>query len=225
MHTVQQLEYRTVRSGRLDYLLFLPRGYEAKAGRRWPLILFLHGAGERGSDVWKAAKHGPASYVATEPDFPFIMVSPQCPAGQIWSRDVLLALLDAILREHRVDTGRVYLTGLSMGGYGTWDLGLAHPEKFAAIVPVCGGGQVMEVVLSSGEKGAALRNLGVWAFHGARDTVVPVHESQRMVDVLRQLGVREVKLTIYPEAGHDSWTQTYNNPALYDWLLQHERRK
>ncbi len=105
-------------------------------------------------------------------DFPFIIVSPQCPEGQIWSKEVLLKLLEEITANHAVDTSRIYLTGLSMGGYGTWDLGLAYPEKFAAIVPICGGGQKISLLLSRRDKGPALKTLGVWAFHGGKDPVV-----------------------------------------------------
>lgn len=208
----------------VDYLLFLPKGYSARADQRWPLILFLHGAGERGTNVWKVATHGPTKHLGEHSDFPFIVVSPQCPAQQIWSKDVLVGLLEDVLARYAVDTNRVYLTGLSMGGYGTWDLGLTCPEKFAAIVPICGGGQMISVLLSSRDKAPALRSLGVWAFHGAKDPVVPVQESQRMVDALKKVGVGEVKFTVYPEAQHDSWTETYKNPELYRWLLQHERR-
>ncbi len=184
-------------------------------------MLFLHGAGERGSNVWKVAVHGPPKVV--KGDFPFILVSPQCPSGEIWSVDVLLNLLDEITDSYRVDTNRVYLTGLSMGGYGTWKLGLAYPERFAAIAPICGGGEYINVLLASRDRAQALKTLGVWAFHGAKDPVVPLEESQRMVDALRRAGVKEVKFTIYPEAQHNSWTETYNNPEFYEWLLKHER--
>ncbi len=207
----------------LNYLLFLPKGYEAAGSKRWPLILFLHGAGERGTDIWKVATHGPPKHIATHPEFPFIVVSPQCPEGQIWSNDVLLALLEEVTRSYAVDPARIYLTGLSMGGYGTWNLGLAYPDKFAAIVPICGGGELITILLSSGEKSHALKTLGVWAFHGGKDPVVPVEESQRMINLLKRFGVGDTKLTIYPEAGHDSWSETYNNPELYDWLLKHQR--
>ena len=219
---VKHFRFTKTESAEVNYLLFLPKGYDAKAEKRWPMILFLHGAGERGTDIWKVATHGPPKNVATHPDFPFIVVSPQCPENQIWSRDVLLGLLDEITANYAVDTSRIYLTGLSMGGYGTWDLGLAHPEKFAAIVPICGGGQMISVLLSS--NGTALKTLGVWAFHGGKDPVVPLEESQRMVDALKKAGVEDVRLTVYPEAQHDSWTETYNNPELYDWLLKHERK-
>jgi predicted peptidase len=225
MERPEQFHFTKSVDADVNYLLFLPKGYDPKAERRWPLIFFLHGAGERGSDVWKVAVHGPPKIAPTRPDFPFIVVSPQCPEGQIWSKDVLLGLLDDVMAKYAVDKSRVYLTGLSMGGYGTWDLGLSYPERFAAIVPICGGGQVITVLLSSGSKAAALKSLGVWAFHGGKDPVVPLDESQRMVDALKRAGVPDLKLTVYPEAQHDSWTETYNNPALYEWLLKHERSK
>jgi predicted peptidase len=207
----------------IDYLLFLPKGYEAKGEKRWPLILFLHGSGERGTNVWKVATHGPPKNVTSHPDFPFIVVSPQCHEGRIWSNDQLLPLLEEIIRTYKVDKGRVYLTGLSMGGYGTWSLGLTYPELFAAIVPICGGGEFISPFLSSRDKPETLRSLGIWAFHGAKDPVVPLAESERMVELSKKLGVREAKLTVYPEAGHDAWTETYKNPDLYEWLLKHKR--
>jgi len=214
---------KTVRAD-LDYLLFLPKGYDAKAEKRWPMILFLHGAGERGTNIWKVATHGPPKNVATHPDFPFVVVSPQCPERQVWSRDALLGLLDDCTAQYAVDKSRIYLTGLSMGGYGTWDLGLTHPERFAAIVPICGGGQMISVLLGSRDRAAALRTLGVWAFHGGKDPVVPLEESQRMVDALKKAGVEDVKLTIYPDTGHDSWVEAYNDPELYEWMLKHQRK-
>src|SRR5262249_52007238 len=120
---------------------------------------------------------------------------------------------------------RVYLTGLSMGGYGAWKLGVSHPERFAAIAPVCGGGEPIDIQLASRSRTEALRGLGVWAFHGAKDPVVHGEESERMVSALRKISCQDVKLTIYPEATHDSWTETYQNRELYDWFLQHERKK
>jgi predicted peptidase len=207
-----------------NYLLHLPPGYDANPEQRWPLILFLHGAGERGTNVWDVAKHGPPHEVTAHPDFPFILVSPQCPNGRIWSDDVLLALLDDIEQRYRVDLGRVYLTGLSMGGYGTWSLGIKYPERFAAIAPLCGGGELISLLLTTREKAESIRTLGVWAFHGAKDPVVPPSESQRMVDFLKKSGVRDSKLTIYPEALHDCWTQTYSNQELYKWFLKHDRK-
>jgi len=206
-----------------DYLLFLPRGYGEDPAKRWPLMLFLHGAGERGNQVWLVAKHGPPKFAVSATNFPFIVVSPQCPNGKIWSNDLLLALLDEMETRYAVDTHRVYLTGLSMGGFGTWSLGLSHPDRFAAIAPICGGGDFITPLLVAEEQKAALTSLGVWAFHGGKDPVVPLEESQRMVSYMKKLGVRDVKLTVYPDAQHDSWTQAYADPELFAWFLEHSR--
>ena len=197
------------------YLLYLPDGYAESEERRWPLILFLHGAGERGDDIEKVKLHGPPKLIAQGRRLPFIVVSPQCPAGEWWSCEVLDALLCEVETRYRVDRDRVYVTGLSMGGFGTWDLALKYPDRFAAIAPICGRGMPLLA--------ERIRHLPVWVFHGARDDVVPIEESQRMVDALKRCG-GNVKFTIYPDAGHDAWTETYNNPALYEWFLQNRRR-
>jgi predicted peptidase len=218
--TAQQFHLERKQVLAADYLLFLPAGYGADPAKRWPLILFLHGAGERGTNLWLVAKHGPPKIAAAETNLPFIVVSPQCPDGKIWSDDLLLALLDDIENKYAVDTHRVYLTGLSMGGFGTWSLGLSHPERFAAIAPICGGGNFITPLLADK---STLASLPVWAFHGAKDPVVPLEESERMVNYLKKIGVREVKLTVYPDAQHDCWTQTYANPELFAWFLEHSR--
>jgi len=206
------------------YWLYLPKDYNAKSRQRWPLLLFLHGAGERGSDLSKVTAHGPPKLATQGKEFPFIIVSPQCPANQRWDDDVLLALLEDVEAKYKTDKTRVYLTGLSMGGYGSWSLGLTHPEKFAAIAPICGGGDPIVLLLADPKKVAAIKSLGVWAFHGGKDPVVPVAESERMIDSLKKFGCKEAELTVYPEAQHDSWTETYNNPKLYDWFLAHQRK-
>jgi predicted peptidase len=220
---VKSFEKAITRTVRAQYLLFLPQGYEAQGAKKWPLMLFLHGAGERGTNIWKVAVHGPPKIVRAKADFPFILASPQCPDGEHWSNEVLLHLLDDLTASHAVDTNRIYLTGLSMGGYGTWSLATQYPERFAAVAPVCGGGERISILLSGGRKAQALRSLGVWAFHGGKDTVVPFSESERMVEALKKIGCTDVQLTVYPESGHDSWTETYNNPALYEWFLKHTR--
>ncbi|MBK9140212.1 MAG: prolyl oligopeptidase family serine peptidase [Verrucomicrobia bacterium] len=223
VQTAKRYSKRISHTVAFDYLLHLPRDYRANARREWPLILFLHGAGERGTNVWLVAKHGPPKIVTTRPDFPFIVVSPQCPEGQTWSNEALLALLADVTKRYRVDASRVYLTGLSMGGYGTWSLGLSHPEKFAAIAPICGGGDVLKILLPEPGRAAALKSLPVWAFHGAKDPVVKLVESERIVNALKQAGATDVQLTVYPDADHDSWTATYENPQFYEWLLSHRR--
>jgi predicted peptidase len=220
----KSLNWTVTRTEETKYLIYLPKDYNAQSGKRWPLMLFLHGAGERGTDLQRVAIHGPPMLAKQGKDFPFIIIAPQCPDDRRWENDGLLQLLDHVIASHAVDTNRVYLTGLSMGGYGTWRLGLTHPERFAAIAPICGGGEFIDVLLSSRSKAAALRSLPVWAFHGAKDGVVPLDESERMVNVLKKVGVKDVKLTVYPETDHNSWTETYNNPEFYEWLLKHARK-
>ncbi len=197
---------------KLDYLLFLPEGYETSK-QKWPLMLFLHGAGESGTNLEKVKTHGPPKLVESRRDFPFILVSPQS-AGRGWNVDSLNVLLDKIIRKYRVDKDRVYVTGLSMGGYGTWSLAAAHPKKFAAIVPICGGGNPADA--------PKLAKVPIWVFHGAKDPTVPIQRSREMVEAIQAAG-GQVKFTIYPEAGHDSWTQAYNDPELYKWLLEQTR--
>lgn len=199
----------------LQYLLFLPQEYGREADRRWPLILFLHGIGERGSDLETVKRHGLPKLLEERPDFPFVVVSPQCPAEGLWDVEALDALLDELLGSLAVDPDRVYLTGLSMGGYGTFALGLASWQRFAAIAPVCGGGMPLLVRPEH-------RSISAWVFHGAKDPVVPPSESERMVAALRGVGA-EVEFTLYPDAGHDAWTETYSNPELYRWFLRHRR--
>jgi predicted peptidase len=206
-----------------SYLLYLPKDYASQPEARWPLILFLHGAGERGSDLKKVAVHGPPKLIQAGRAFPFIVVSPQCPDNQRWEENVVLGLLDEVIAQYRVDTNRVYLTGLSMGGFGSWSVGAKNPERFAALAPICGGGEVIDLYLAPAAKQKALRSLGVWAFHGAKDPVVPLAESERMMAALKRAGCTDTKLTVYPDAGHDAWTETYNNPELYEWFLKHDR--
>ena len=196
----------------LDYLLYLPQDYQEKDS--WPLMLFLHGAGERGDDLELVKVHGPPKIVETGKDLPFILVSPQCEPKRWWQPIDLTALLDEIVAKYKVDEDRVYVTGLSMGGFGTWALAAYTPNRFAAIVPICGGGEPYRT--------RQYPHLPVWAFHGDKDTAVPAQRSRDMVDALKKHG-GNAKLTIYPEAGHDSWTETYDNPELYKWLLEQKR--
>ena len=201
----------------LNYLLYLPEGY-AQSKKKWPLLLFLHGAGERGADVQLVAKHGPPKLVKEGKQFPFVIVSPQCPEWEWWANGTQVAALDALLNDivarYRIDKNRIYVTGLSMGGFGTWQLALKYPRRFAAIAPICGKGDPTQA--------ARIKDLPIWVFHGAKDPTVPLAGSQDMVDALKQCG-SDVKFTIYPDALHDSWTETYNNPELYDWFLKHKR--
>lgn len=196
-----------------DYLLYLPEGYD-DSDESWPLLLFLHGAGERGDSLALVKKHGPPKLIAQGESLPFIVVSPQQAADGWWTPYVLDGLLDEIIATHRVDEDRVYVTGLSMGGFGTWGLIALNPERFAAAAPICGGG-TPRLICGVGQ-------LPVWAFHGADDEIVPLRRSEEMVDALAACG-GNVRFTIYPGVGHDSWTRTYADPRLFDWLLEHRR--
>lgn len=207
-------EKDVVIKAKLNYLLYLPPGYEQSGDEKWPLMIFLHGIGERGTDVEKVKMHGPPKVLAEGMELPMIVLSPQCPPDDYWPTDSLLPLIDQIIADYNVDEDRVYLTGLSMGGFGTWRLAADNPNKFAAVVPICGGGESFKAVL--------LKHVPIWVFHGAKDTVVPISYSEAMVDRLKSVG-GNVKFTIYPNAGHDSWTKTYNNPELYEWMLQQRR--
>lgn len=196
----------------LDYLISLPDGY-SETGESVPLLLFLHGAGERGSDIERVKVHGPPKLIERGDDLPAIVVSPQCPTGSWWTDhlEALRLLLDELIWKYNVDEDRVYVTGLSMGGYGTWALAARNPGRFAAAIPICGGGTFLEAL--------RLRDLPVWVFHGLQDQAVPWEESQRMVDLIRGRGGEKIKLTIYEEADHDSWTKTYDDPAVWEWLF------
>ncbi len=195
-------------------IVSLPDGYHADPDRRWPLLVFLHGAGERGDSLDLVAIHGPLKERREGRDLPFVIVAPQVPTGERWTVGRVAAALDAALAAYRVDEARVYLTGLSMGGFGTWEAIERMPERWAAAVAVCGGGNPIGL--------SAARGVPVWAFHGALDPVVPLASTEVMMGALRQAG-GDVRLTVYPQAGHDSWTETYANPEVYDWLLSHRR--
>ena len=193
-------------------LVVLPEGYDDEPDREWPLLLFLHGAGERGDRLAVVGVHGPLKERRLGRDLPFVIVAPQVPAGSRWTVGRVAAALDAALATYRIDRRRVYLTGVSMGGFGTWEAIQEMPGRFAAAVAVCGGGLPLGVDRA--------RDVPVWAFHGAMDAVVPIEASVAMVRALRGAG-GNVTFTVYPDAGHDSWSETYANPEVYEWLLSH----
>lgn len=215
----------TLREGKpsVNYLLFLPRDYEQEPQKRWPLIVFLHGLGERGDDLEDLEllkKHGPPMLVEQQPDFPFIVLSPQCPADSYWESqiDTMDTLLEEIVAKYGVDTNRIYLTGLSMGGFGTWRLALQYPKRFAAVVPIAGGYILRSDAIP--ENICDLKDVPIWVFHGAQDTVVLPGQSEAMVNALQACG-GNVRFTLYPDVEHeDSWKLAYADPELYEWLLE-----
>jgi len=210
----QQTAHKVVME-EMEYLLYLPDGYESDINKKWPLMVFLHGAGESGNDINKVKQHGPPKLIEAGKKFPFIVVSPQSVRGG-WNGFHVTELIRMVSEGHRVDEDRVYLTGLSMGGFGTWYTSLYYPELFAAIVPICGGGVP--------QMAHTLKNVPVWCFHGDQDFTVPIKGSQSMIDSLKPYN-KDVKFTIYEGVGHDSWTQTYANDEIYDWMLSHKRFK
>ncbi|MEM9752440.1 MAG: dienelactone hydrolase family protein [Planctomycetota bacterium] len=214
----------------LGYLLSMPESLELdtpEAGARYPLVIFLHGAGERGDDLAKLEAHGPpkllASGEAPEVLRKAFVLSPQCPAERFWSSEIMVEALDQLLAEvldaHPIDRSRIYLTGLSMGGYGTWAWGGGRTDTFAALAPVCGGGM-----------GWSAHNIGeakvpIWAFHGDRDGVVPLAETIDLMDVVREAGHDgpDARLTVYSNTTHNSWTAAYGDAAFWDWLFRQRR--
>jgi predicted peptidase len=209
--TAQHFSLKVKKEIDLGYLLYTPDGYVKDDGRQYPLLLFLHGSGERGSDLDLVKLHGPLK-VADSLGLPFIILAPQCPDIPFWNVEDVKLLLDEIVDKYPVDKNRIYASGLSMGGFATWEMLVYYPDVFAAAIPVCGGGHPF--------RAHTFAHVPVWAFHGAKDDVVPVEYSKFMETALLEQGA-DVKLTIYPDAGHDAWTKTYDNPEIYKWLLKH----
>jgi predicted peptidase len=209
----------------VNYLLYIPRDYGKDATKKWPLLLFLHGYGERGDDLQLLKKHPLPKLLDAQADFPFLVVSPQLSSELFpWTEmlEPLKALLDRIAETYAVDRSRISVTGLSMGGAGTWEMGLRYPRAFAALVPIAGfyrlGSREVPADL------AALKEVPIWAFHGAADTSVPAWESEILVKALQQMG-SNVRFTLYPDADHEqAWLRAYADPALYDWLAAQRLR-
>jgi predicted peptidase len=198
-----------------SYLLYLPNDYSTTK-KRFPLILFLHGSGERGNDLEILKAHGPPKEIAQGRQFPFIIVSPQCPTGQQWDVPTLEGLLDEVEQHYRVDRDREYLTGLSMGGFGTYALAAAQPMRFAAIAPISGG--------ADASIAPKIKNLPIWATHGAMDPTVNIERERPIIQALKNLNA-DVRWDIVPEGGHDVWSAVYAGNSLYSWFLSHQRKR
>jgi predicted peptidase len=217
------------------YQVFVPA--RAAAAGKAPVILFLHGSGERGDDNQRQVAVGLGPQVRRQSDtFPAIVVFPQVPENGEWNQvvDVTFAQLDAATREFGGDPDRTYLTGLSMGGYGAWELALRQSYRFAAVVPVCGGlvhprrtTMAVTVVADEADPYAAvarrLHEMPVWMFHGAKDDLVPPEYSRQLEAAFRAAGARDVRYTEFPDANHNSWDPAYATPELWDWLFAQRR--
>lgn len=216
--------------GKLPYRLMKPGTVEA--GQTYPLVIFLHGAGERGTDNEKQLVHGVTDFARARAKYPCYFLAPQCPEGQRWvevdwsmpahtmPKEPAAALrhvqelIDAVRKEYPVDAERIYATGLSMGGYGAWDLVCRRPELFAAAVVVCGGADEGQA--------ARVKDVPVWLFHGAKDGAVLPARSRNMVQALKKAG-GQPRYTEYPNVGHDSWVRAYRDPEMLAWLFAQRR--
>ena len=200
-----------------SYVKYLPKDYDET--KKYPLVFFLHGAGERGEDLDVACRHGYMKHVRESgAEYPFIFVAPQCPDGKYWAcyTESLLAFLDYVCESLPIDMDRVYLTGLSMGGTGTWMLAMAAHERFAAIAPICGSGIYWY--------GGILKDIPIMVYHGDCDETVPIHDSMEMVKSVNKRG-GNAQIKVLYGVGHDAWEQAYAGDALYTWLLSHKLKK
>jgi len=197
----------------LKYIIKQPQ--DSNESRKYPVILFLHGAGSRGNQM-KALLNNPFfEKIQAFQEFPFLVVAPLC-SGNTWYDhwQSLEQLVQTLCCNSCVDETRIYMMGASMGGYATWQLAMSMPDYFAAIVPICGGGMYWNA--------GRLVNIPIWAFHGEQDTTVFLEESAKMVDAVNRRG-GNAKFTVYPYNGHDAWSDTYSNWEVYEWLLQHRK--
>ncbi len=196
-----------------SYMLYKPQLLQTKK----PLIVFLHGSGEKGTDLEKVKSHGPLKYVQNNKMDAFIL-APQCPEDEYWESESLHQLIQKIVKENNIDTSRIYLTGLSMGAWGAWNLAFAHPDTFAALVPICGF--VDRVPMIENCKIAAIPTR---IFHGLMDDVVDANYSVSIYKKLKPCS-KDIELTLFEDANHDSWTRVYDNSKIYEWMLQQSKK-
>jgi predicted peptidase len=199
----------------MRFWLYLPTGH-GTGSEVWPAVFFLHGSGERGSDLQRVKAHGLPKLIAQGKSFPFVVVSPQVDEGGAWDPHWLHGLLELLKVRLRIDADRVCATGLSMGGHGAWDWACTYPADLAGIAPVCGYGNPL--------RACQMRDVPVRAYHGADDDVVPVAAQQKMVDAVRACG-GSAEMVVYPGIGHDAWNPAYEDPQLYRWLLAQRRAR
>jgi len=207
----------------LKYLSYFPKNYRKEGNKKWPLVLFLHGSNERGSNLDIIRRTGLPEVLEKRQELfsrelSFITICPQCPAELRWYmlNHSLKELLDKTIERYSIDKNRVFLTGNSMGGNGVWSLASEFPDLFAAIAPICGRTDYV--------KTSRLKRIPTWVFHSKEDDVIPIRFSREIVNKLKKDNIN-LKFTIYPEAKHDCWSETYKNPELYKWFLSHSLSK
>lgn len=204
-----------VRDEERAYAVYVPRNYDPS--KPWPLIVFLHGAGERGDDGLLQTEVGLPSAIRRNAErFPAVVVMPQCPEGVWWDKAIedIERAYALTCEEYNIDPDRIYLTGLSMGGYATWQYGARRIDRWAALIPICGGGNV--------EDAPVLASVPIWAFHGADDETVKPEESRKMVEAVKQAG-GDIQYTEFEDTGHNSWDQAYRNKKVIRWLFKQEK--
>jgi predicted peptidase len=213
-----ELRLKTEDGRSIPYLLYLPKDYGSKE-TNWPVMLFLHGRGESFGPLSLVKKWGPPRIAERGESFGYILVSPQCPQKESWQQsgqqELVLKLLSHVTDTFKADKDRIYLTGLSMGGYGSWRLAADHPELFAAVVPICGAGKT--------EDAEKLKSLPIWVFHGTDDKAVPFKRSEEMVNAIKEAGGTSIRFTTLEHIGHNSWEAAYATPELYEWLDKQSR--
>ncbi|MGO4822074.1 MULTISPECIES: prolyl oligopeptidase family serine peptidase [unclassified Flavobacterium] len=197
----------------LNYALHVPKSVKEKK----PLLIFLHGSGEKGTDIELVKVHGPFKYLKSN-ELDAYVLAPQCPENEYWDSEVLYQLILKIQKENNIDPNRIYLTGLSMGGWGAWNLAFAHPEMFAALVPIAGFVDRVPMI-----ENCKIGAIPTKIFHGLVDDVVNVDYSITIYKKLKKCNPN-ISLTIFDNAGHDSWTRVYDNKEIYDWMF-HQTKK
>jgi predicted peptidase len=196
------------------YLLYLPKEYEKERAKKWPLLIFLHGKSLRGNNLERLKRYGLPEMINRGKEFPFIVASPQCPLGTSWNNDGwFIPLYRELTQKYRIDRNRIYLIGMSLGGYGVWYTAIRYPEYFAAIMPLCGGGDAKKV--------CRIKHIPVWTFHGKEDRIVLPEESRKMVRALERCG-GNIRFTLLEAKGHDLHRVFHDN-KIYMWLLKHRK--
>lgn len=200
----------------LEYLIYYPKDYKSTSAEKYPLLLFLHGGGQSGSDINKVRQHGIPNLIENGKEFPFIVLAPQNPhLNKYWEEAPVMALLEKVIKEENVDADRIYLTGYSRGAFGAWSLAMQYHHVFAAIFPVSGAVPASYAIW--------MEKIPIWIFHGEDDPIISIKESEGIVSKLKELG-HEPRFTRYPNTKHNAWDSAYATTELYEWMLSQKKK-